>query len=107
VRKLSIGKDKMTSATPTIDPTNPLYDSALTLLRVRLSECGESLHRFFMVLVFTTGEKTTAQDAFAAWRVWLHQQSGTPETELHPNEFSEHCAVAIRLVARQVARPRP
>jgi hypothetical protein len=96
----------MTSATPSIDPTNPLYDSALTLLRVRLSECGESLHRFFMVLVFTTGEKTTAQDAFAAWRVWLHQQSGTPVTELHPNEFSEQCAIAIRLVARQVVKPR-
>src|SRR5262249_50461593 len=75
----------MTSASAAIDPTNIKYDSALSLLRARLPECGESLHRFLMVLVFSTGEKTTASDAFAAWRVWLHQQRGVPAGELHPD----------------------
>jgi hypothetical protein len=94
----------MTSASAAIDPTNIKYDSALSLLRARLPECGESLHRFLMVLVFSTGEKTTAGDAFAAWRVWLHQQRGIPQGELHPDAFNEQCALAIRLVAHQVAR---
>jgi hypothetical protein len=94
----------MTSTDAAIDPTNPRYDSALSLLRARLPECGEDLHRLFMVLVFSTGAKTTARDAFAAWRVWLHQQRGMPAHELHPDAFNEQCALAIRLVAHQVVK---
>ena len=91
-------------STEATDPTNPRYDSALSLLRARLPKCGEDLHRLLMVLVFSTGEKTTARDAFAAWRVWLHQQRGMPTMELHPDAFNEECALAIRLVAQQVVK---
>lgn len=80
--------------------TDPVIAVLATRLNAAGLPCGPRLLARYAEQLALTGEKTTSEDAYDAWLLWIEDDGGEPSPDVTQRLFDERVAVVIREVAR-------